>query len=81
MYNQQYTGILEIQVLTGMHIGEVLGLEISEISFDTHLATIKRTRATHGGVLKKIMKTTLRNNKVIVQLSYRLKLCFFLRTS
>ncbi|MGF2993334.1 tyrosine-type recombinase/integrase [Lactococcus lactis] len=48
-YNQQYARILEFQVLTGMRIGEVLGLKSSAISFETGLATIRRTRATHGG--------------------------------
>ncbi|MBB5888057.1 tyrosine-type recombinase/integrase [Lactovum miscens] len=48
-YNQQYARILEFQVLTGMRIGEVLRLKTSAVSFDIALATIRQTRATHGG--------------------------------
>ncbi|GEB09103.1 tyrosine-type recombinase/integrase [Lactococcus lactis] len=62
-YNQQYARILEFQVLTGMRIGEVLGLKISAISFDTGLATIRRTRATHGGASKDNYEGDVKNKQ------------------
>lgn len=62
-YNQQYARILEFQVLTGMRIGEVLGLKTSEISFDTHLATIRRTRATHAGASKEDYEGDVKNKQ------------------
>ena len=60
-YNQQYARILEFQVLTGMRIGEALGLKRSEISFGSQLATIKRTRATHGGASKEDYEGDVKN--------------------
>lgn len=48
-HNTQYARILEFQVLSGMRIGEALGLKDSAVSFDTGLANIKRTRQTYGG--------------------------------
>lgn len=62
-YNQQYARILEFQVLTGMRIGEVLGLKISEISFDTHSATIKRSRSTHRGASKEDYEGGVKNKQ------------------
>lgn len=62
-YNQQYARILEFQVLTGMRIGEVLGLKISAISFDTGLATIRRTRATHRGASKDNYEGDVKNKQ------------------
>ncbi|HEY0222796.1 MAG TPA: tyrosine-type recombinase/integrase, partial [Lactovum miscens] len=62
-YNQQYARILEFQVLTGMRIGEVLELKTSAISFDTGLAEIKRTRATHGGDYKDDYEGDVKNKQ------------------
>ena len=62
-YNQQYARILEFQVLTGMRIGEVLGLKTSEISFDTHSAAIKRSRATHAGASKEDYEGDVKNKQ------------------
>lgn len=62
-YNHQYARILEFQVLTGMRIGEVLGLKTCEISFDTHLAAIKRTRATHAGASKEDYEGDVKNKQ------------------
>ena len=47
--NEQYARILEFQVLTGMRIGEVLGLKEEEIDFKNKIASVVRTRATHAG--------------------------------
>ena len=49
MYNQQYARIFEFQALTGMRIGEVLGLKYIDFDFDKKIVSIVRTRATHGG--------------------------------
>lgn len=62
-HNQQYARILEFQVLTGMRIGEALGLKRSEISFGSQLATIKRTRATHGGASKEDYEGDVKNKQ------------------
>lgn len=62
-YNQQYARILEFQVLTGMRIGEVLGLKTSAISFDTSLVKIMRTRATHAGASKEDYEGDVKNKQ------------------
>lgn len=49
MYNQQYARIFEFQALTGMRIGEVLGLKNIDFDFEKKTVAIVRTRATHGG--------------------------------
>ncbi|MFZ2560000.1 MAG: site-specific integrase [Lactococcus raffinolactis] len=48
-YNQQYARIFEFQALTGMRIGEVLGLKVVDFDFENKTVAIVRTRATHGG--------------------------------
>lgn len=48
-YNQQYARIFEFQALTGMRIGEALGLKTSDFDFNSKTVAIVRTRATHGG--------------------------------
>lgn len=49
MHNQQYARIFEFQALTGMRIGEVLGLKDIDFDFENKTVAIVRTRATHGG--------------------------------
>lgn len=51
-HNQQYGRIFEFQSLTGMRIGEVLGLKVQDIDFENKIASVVRTRATHGGAFK-----------------------------
>ena len=53
--------LVEFLLLTGMRIGEALGLKRSEISFGSQLATIKRTRATHGGASKEDYEGDVKN--------------------
>lgn len=48
-HNEQYARIFEFQALTGMRIGEVLGLKEEAIDFNRNTISIIRTRATHGG--------------------------------
>ncbi|MCK1223182.1 tyrosine-type recombinase/integrase [Streptococcus uberis] len=48
-HNPQYGRILEFQSLTGMRIGEVLGLKRKDIDIPNKVASVVRTRATHGG--------------------------------
>ncbi len=50
VYNQQYARIFEFQALTGIRIGEVLGLKNLDFDFESKTVAIVRTRATHGGV-------------------------------
>ena len=47
--NKQYARIFEFQALTGMRISEVLGLKVETIDFDKKIASVVRSRATHGG--------------------------------
>ncbi|EGO5844824.1 site-specific integrase [Enterococcus faecalis] len=49
MYNQQYARIFEFQALSGMRIGEILGLKVEDFDFENKTVAIVRTRATHGG--------------------------------
>ncbi|MQQ81617.1 tyrosine-type recombinase/integrase [Lactococcus lactis] len=62
-HNSQYARILEFQVLTGMRIGEVLGLKTSAISFDTGKVKIERTRATYGGASKDNYEGDVKNKQ------------------
>jgi len=48
-HNQQYARIFEFQVLTGMRIGEVLGLKVIDFDFENRTVSIVRSRATHSG--------------------------------
>lgn len=48
-YNEQYARIFEFQALTGMRIGEVLGIKEEVIDFKKKTVSVIRTRATHGG--------------------------------
>lgn len=62
-HNRQYTRIFEFQSLTGMRIGEVLGLKVADIDFQNKLAYVRRTRATHGGANKSNYEGNVKNEQ------------------
>lgn len=62
-HNRQYGRIFEFQSLTGMRIGEVLGLKISDIDFQKRIAYVKRTRATHAGARKNKYEGSVKNEQ------------------
>lgn len=62
-HNRQYGRIFEFQSLTGMRIGEVLGLKVTDIDFQNKLAYIKSTRATHGGAKKSNYEGSVKNEQ------------------
>lgn len=77
-YNQQYARILEFQVLTGMRIGEVLGLKTSAISFDSSLVKIMRARATHAGASKEDYEGDVKNKQSYRTIKLSAKAMFLL---
>ena len=72
-YNEQYACIFEFQALTGMRIGEVLGLKEEAIDFNKNIASVIRTRATHGGASEDSYEGNVKNLQSYrnVQLSKR----------
>ena len=62
-HNRQYARIFEFQSLTGMRIGEVLGLKVADIDFQNKLAYVRRTRATHGGANKSNYEGNVKNEQ------------------
>lgn len=72
-YNEQYARIFEFQALTGMRIGEVLGLKEEAIDFNKNIASVIRTRATHGGASEDSYEGNVKNLQSYrnVQLSKR----------
>lgn len=62
-HNRQYGRIFEFQSLTGMRIGEVLGLKVTDIDFQKKRAYVKRTRATHGGASKNNYEGSVKNEQ------------------
>lgn len=72
-YNEQYARIFEFQALTGMRIGEVLGLKEEAIDFNKNIASVIRTRATHGGASENSYEGNVKNVQSYrnVQLSKR----------
>lgn len=72
-YNEQYARIFEFQALTGMRIGEVLGLKEEAIDFNKNIASVIRTRATHGGASEDSYEGNVKNVQSYrnVQLSLR----------
>lgn len=63
----------EFQALTGMRIGEVLGLKEEAIDFNKNIASVIRTRATHGGASEDSYEGNVKNLQSYrnVQLSKR----------
>lgn len=59
--NKQYARIFEFQALTGMRISEVLGLKVETIDFDKKIASVVRSRATHGGASEDNYKGNVKN--------------------
>lgn len=62
-HNRQYGRIFEFQSLTGMRIGEVLGLKVADIDFQNRLVFVRRTRATHGGANKSNYEGSVKNEQ------------------
>lgn len=73
VHNEQYARIFEFQSLTGMRIGEVLGLKEEAIDFNKNIASVVRTRATHGGAAEENYEGNVKNVQSFrkVQLSKR----------
>ncbi|MFR4698199.1 MAG: tyrosine-type recombinase/integrase, partial [Streptococcus salivarius] len=65
--------MFEFQALTGMRIGEVLGLKEEAIDFNKNIASVIRTRATHGGASEDSYEGNVKNLQSYrnVQLSKR----------
>jgi len=72
-HNKQYARIFEFQALTGMRIGEVLGLKEEAIDLNKNIASVVRTRATHAGAADENYEGNVKNIQSFrkVQLSQR----------